>query len=370
MSARNGPVGASARLDLFTPRNQLPSMASQPSRLSTSLTSSDIAEKEVDSGNPLRLKWMVGHNAIAQGLLAHPADPNLFIRSLGAVIALESAEKPNFQHLLRAHDMPITSLDVSQSGALIASGQLGSRSGKGYAAPIFVWHIASGKRIAVLKGLSVRVNIVRISPDERFVFGAGEDCCYCVWELATGETICGNRTSAPLSVMTWMDSFYESRDLVHRLCVGSGGQLLQGRLLFQQSRMQWLLSFAPFHMPTSAGIIRVFTAICTATDCSQIFVGTSGGAYFPHKAFASLRTVTLLFSAIQAKSSSFKSLRASTEAVSPYAPMELVPSLHWDPKNCFVEEVTVHSACYKVESLVLNVSSRFINTLWKGKLQC
>lgn len=65
-------------------------------------------------------------------------------------------------------------MDISSSGNLVASGQVGTKNFKGYAAPVFIWHTTSYRRLQVLKGLTVRVNFVKFSPDERFLCAGGE----------------------------------------------------------------------------------------------------------------------------------------------------------------------------------------------------
>jgi WD40 repeat protein len=70
--------------------------------------------------------------------------------------------------------MQITALAVSPNGDLIASGQVGTRHFRGDAAPVFVWSTATGQRLCVLKGLSIKVNVIQFSTDGRFVCGTGE----------------------------------------------------------------------------------------------------------------------------------------------------------------------------------------------------
>ena len=68
----------------------------------------------------------------------------------------------------------ISALAISPSGRLIASGQLGTISYKGNAAPIFVWDVETQRRVTALRGLTIRVNALDFSTDERFLCGMGE----------------------------------------------------------------------------------------------------------------------------------------------------------------------------------------------------
>ena len=63
---------------------------------------------------------------------------------------------------------------ISGSGRLIASGQVGTKNFKGCAAPIFLWNAASYQRLAVLRGLSVKVSMIAFSADEMFLCGCDE----------------------------------------------------------------------------------------------------------------------------------------------------------------------------------------------------
>ena len=63
---------------------------------------------------------------------------------------------------------------MSPSGTLIASGQVGTKNFKGNAAPIFLWHASSCRRLLVLRGLSGSATFSAFSTDERFMCGADE----------------------------------------------------------------------------------------------------------------------------------------------------------------------------------------------------
>jgi hypothetical protein len=62
---------------------------------------------------------------------------------------------------------------VSDSGRLIASGQVGTKHHKGNAAPVFLWMTETGQRITVLRGLTEFVSFIAFSEDERFLCGCG-----------------------------------------------------------------------------------------------------------------------------------------------------------------------------------------------------
>ena len=266
MQSSRGAVGVSGRRDLFSPR---PPSESRPSE--------GPRPPPGETEEPLFLERVVGFNPIPRGLVAHPVEEGLLVKSLGALVAVESLLDPQLQRLYRAHDMPVSALDISSSGALIASGQEGSQHVKGFAAPVFVWHLASGRRVAVLKGLTGRAIIVAFSPDERFVLGTDDSCLMLIWDLASGEVVCGHRFSAPVSVAAWVDLVLENRDPLYRLAVGAGSTPQLVSLSFQRARMQWLLELAPFAMPPSAGLVRSFSSLAVCVASNSLYIGTSGG---------------------------------------------------------------------------------------------
>ena len=65
-------------------------------------------------------------------------------------------------------------LAFSDSGNLIASGQIGTKNFKGCAAPIFLWHASSFRRLSVLRGLSRQVTMLAFSADEMFLCACDE----------------------------------------------------------------------------------------------------------------------------------------------------------------------------------------------------
>lgn len=98
---------------------------------------------------------------------------------MGNFITIENINDPHDQKFLRAHDMPVTVLAVSPSGELIASGQIGTTRYKGSAAPVFVWSTVTGRRLAALRGITQRVNLLQFSTDEKFICGCGDVSTLC-----------------------------------------------------------------------------------------------------------------------------------------------------------------------------------------------
>lgn len=271
MSAR-GPLGVSARPDLFTPRDQVSARAQAVKQveLQAARGAGAVGEGEDrDHESPLVLERVLGYSALPQGLLCHPADEDLFVKSMGALVAVESLSNPRLQSLLRAHDAPVSALAVSGSGALLASGQRASARGP---ALVVLWRLFSCSRLAALPGLTGQVTTLAFSPDERFLLGCDKDCALVVWDLRSGEIVCSHRSPAPVTVALWTDAADG-----YRLCWGAAGLLSEGALAMSKARMQWQLRVTPFGVPPAAGIVRVFRCMALSGDGQSVLVGTAGG---------------------------------------------------------------------------------------------
>jgi WD40 repeat protein len=96
------------------------------------------------------------------------------VHSMGSLVSLENLNDPHDQKLFRGHDNQITSLAVSSGGNFIATGQMGTKSHRGNAAPVLLWSLKSQHKIHALKGLTRKVNLISFSTDERFVCGCDE----------------------------------------------------------------------------------------------------------------------------------------------------------------------------------------------------
>lgn len=166
---------------------------------------------------------------------------------------------------------------MSKSGRYIATGQLGTVNYKGHAAPIILWDATSGTRLCVLRGLSIKVNIVAFSTDERFICGCGEDCLLYIWDLTTGEVVYGQKLQQPVSIMKWVDHKKVNHNIAYELVFGMNSNLFQGLFTYDSMRMQWSLKLNTYQIPPQGGLIRSFYSIDTSLDRVFIYVGTSSG---------------------------------------------------------------------------------------------
>jgi len=56
----------------------------------------------------------------------HPYDKDSLIYNIGGLLVIENIQDKHQQQFLRGHDMEISAIAISNSGDLIATGQLGT----------------------------------------------------------------------------------------------------------------------------------------------------------------------------------------------------------------------------------------------------
>jgi WD40 repeat protein len=156
---------------------------------------------------------------------------------------------------------------------------VGTKSFKGYAAPIFVWKCINNvyNRLMVLRGLSVKVNLIAISPDEKFLCGCGEDSLLYIWDLSNGEVVFGQRVSSVVSVLQWVEHRKVRQYDEYELVLGYGSLVWRGAFTFAPDRVQWSLKQTPFTMPPGGNMVRTFLSIDVSRDGVFIYLGTTGG---------------------------------------------------------------------------------------------
>ena len=102
---------------------------------------------EEPAADVLELEHAIGYTGRSMGTLhCHPRVKDAFVVALGASVVLGSVTDPHAQSLLRVHDEEVTAIALSPSGALLASGQMGSARSPSREAPIVVWQLEPVRR--------------------------------------------------------------------------------------------------------------------------------------------------------------------------------------------------------------------------------
>lgn len=114
---------------------------------------SGYPEAKEEDDLPLELEHMLGYTGARLGtLLTHPRLPEVYVKCMGSAVVVCDLNDPHQQEFLRGHDMEITALEMSASGNMLASGQLGTTHHKGYGAPVIVWDFNTKRPMFTLQG--------------------------------------------------------------------------------------------------------------------------------------------------------------------------------------------------------------------------
>lgn len=99
--------------------------------------------------------------------------------------------------------MEISAITISDSGKLLATGQLGTQFQRTPEAPIIMWNFETRKPLAVLKGMMDCVKLLQFSPDGRFLAGVGQNNTLIIWNTQDGAPIHTRVTESPFTVLSW-----------------------------------------------------------------------------------------------------------------------------------------------------------------------
>ncbi|KAG5278993.1 hypothetical protein AALO_G00104960 [Alosa alosa] len=142
----------------------------------------------------LELEAVIGFNGhVYSGLRVHP-DREHLIYPLGCTVILKSL-KNNKQTFLHGHTNNVSCVSISKSGNFIASGQV---TFMGFKADAIIWDFAKKEMHARLHLHKAKVEALAFSPNDKYLvtLGGQDDGSVVVWNIETGEAICGSPASA------------------------------------------------------------------------------------------------------------------------------------------------------------------------------
>jgi len=139
--------------------------------------------------------------------------------------------------------MEISAITISNSGKLLATGQLGTMFQRTPEAPIIMWNYETRKPLAVLKGMMDCVKLLQFSPDGRFLAGVGQNNTLIIWNTQDGAPIHTRVTETPFTVLSWGDvlTHVNPKHPSYSLILGNQHQIYMNRLEFDISSMQYLM---------------------------------------------------------------------------------------------------------------------------------
>lgn len=152
--------------------------------------------------------------SVANGLILHPDNEHL-IYPLGSTVVVRHV-LTRTQTFLRGHDNPISTIAVSKSGSMIASGQ---KTHMGFPADIIVWDFATRQAIHRLRLHKVCIQSLAFSHTEMFLasLGGEDDNSLVVWDLRNGSPVCGSPAYSDCAKSV---KFFETSDR-HLMSVGN-----------------------------------------------------------------------------------------------------------------------------------------------------
>eukprot|EP00826_Nyctotherus_ovalis_P020852 TRINITY_DN1661_c0_g3_i2.p1 TRINITY_DN1661_c0_g3~~TRINITY_DN1661_c0_g3_i2.p1 ORF type:complete len:625 (-),score=159.27 TRINITY_DN1661_c0_g3_i2:71-1945(-) len=132
--------------------------------------------------NYIELDHAIGYTGeVANSLLLHPGQQD-YISISGANIIIGDLSDPHKQRFLKGHDDQVSSIAISHSGKLLASGQVGDNS------DVFVWDFEQGKLLYKLSEHDFAIATLDFSHDDRLLISCGSqiDGKLFIWDMITG----------------------------------------------------------------------------------------------------------------------------------------------------------------------------------------
>lgn len=172
----------------------------------TSRSSSAAGASSKPAVASLPVSSVIGFSgAVPDGLHVHPDGQHL-IYPLGSTVVIRKLHEVRAEAFLQGHSNRISCISVSPSGRYIASGQV---TFMGFQADVCLWDFAERKILHRLTLHKVKVASLAFNADERLLatIGGDDDKQICVWDVATGKALAGNKVSSEAtSAVSWLHS--------------------------------------------------------------------------------------------------------------------------------------------------------------------
>jgi cilia- and flagella-associated protein 52 len=133
----------------------------------------------------IEFEHSIGFNTISHGIHCHPNGQS-YIYSTGGNIMIGDLTDPHVQRFLRKHDDKVSSISVSPSGGLVASGQQGRNSN------IYIWDFEKETIIFTFEEHDKSVDALAFSHDDRILASVGGDQKLILWDMSNGMIIAQN----------------------------------------------------------------------------------------------------------------------------------------------------------------------------------
>ncbi|XP_039429837.1 cilia- and flagella-associated protein 52 [Culex pipiens pallens] len=218
---------------------------------------------EITNLEPAAIIGFDGH--VIAGLRVHPDQKHL-VFPLGNEISIYELET-NRQTFLRGHTNTISTVDISPTGKMVASGQTNHM---GFRAYVIIWDWQSRKEISRYELHRVKVQSLCFSSNEQYLVSlGGKDCgSIIVWDIEQNIAICGTiatkeTTGDALNVCALRQRW--------TVFVSGGDQNLRVWHIDRDRKRLEVQDVAV------GKLRREFTGMCITEDDEVLYVGTMSG---------------------------------------------------------------------------------------------
>ena len=240
--------------------------------------------------DPLELEHMIGYTGEgAQSMQFHPKEKDTLVGYIGRLVLIANVHDKHQQEFLHGHNEEVTSLCLSPSGNLIASGQGSSRCVPNSEAMVIVWDWKTRQSIYRLIDLNDGIAFSRnsvtqlaFSADDRFLAGSDDQpgaTKLAVWDMESGQV--ANLTKRPLLTFLVWGSVVQSERRMNRhpayhFYAGSDSQIHLFKFEFDVHTMQYTVAGSKMAMPSS-GLQRKYHCVGMHGGMKMMVAGSSAG---------------------------------------------------------------------------------------------
>lgn len=219
------------------------------------------------SDQPLELKGCIGFSGgVHHSVHVHP-DREHILYPLGCNVVVEKIGGKKAQTFLQGHNDFISTVALSKSGKLVATGQ---QTHMGFEAEIIIWDFESRTELRRFKLHRVKVQGLTFSPNDKYLVSLGgeDDGKVAVWDVATGKALCSSTTGNGRGGFAEVVAFC---NVAENVFLTGGNETLRVWTLNEVTQKMTATSV------TVRGLRRVVKAICVDPNDGLAYCGTSSG---------------------------------------------------------------------------------------------
>ena len=229
----------------------------------------------------LQLEHVIAHGTGNSVVCASPTNETGLYTAVGRALLVTDSSDPRKVACFRAHDAPITALDVSFDGSHVATGQDACPVAPGHDAPVVIWKAPGMTQLYHLLGITRCVKAIAFSPDGYLLAACGGDNSVCIWDIRTSETVylkkqglLGNADD--ITFLAWgpVERPPGSTKPAYSLVFTLQDKIFLATLLFDHGVLQYRVTLHAAVFP-AVGFQRLY--VCGAFANGLLTMGTSSG---------------------------------------------------------------------------------------------